>query len=61
MSSMGDVFDPTPEPGSTPIEAIEIEFGSRDDISKILLDLQAICGGREVREKLFALLIEPAC
>lgn len=55
---MRKIFDQQMTFGQTPIDRIEIDMRSRDEIPKLLSGLQRVYCNRELREKVFAVLAE---
>ncbi len=55
---MRKVINPQLELGSVPIEAIDINPQSRDDIPAVLKGIQFIYSSKELRERIFSLLKE---
>ena len=49
---------PEPQPGATPIESVQFDLRSRDEIPKLLMGLQYIYLTPELREQVFCLLEE---
>ena len=49
---------PEPQPGATPIESVQFDLRSRDEIPKLLMGLQYIYVTPELREQVFCLLEE---